>query len=227
LSALAQAEGYCWASNAYLAGQLGVASKTIEGLMKQLKDREHIRLEVERDEETNEVLRRKVWICGPPGSSVPPPLKIEGRSPQNRGDPPLKIEDRIIQENNTSNIPPYSPPEGDVPAKKCRRREPKAAPDWKPERFEGFWRMYPVKKSKQAAIRAWDSLLPDDAMLARMGRALQRQMASPEWRRKLRDEGGQGIPYPATWINGRRWEDEDIPPAAPGSSMPPERFGWD
>ncbi len=95
-------------------------------------------------------------------------------------------------------------------------------PDWKPERFEGFWRMYPVKKSKQAAIRAWDSLHPDDGLLAVMGRALQRQLASEDWRR------GFGIPYPVTWINGRRWEDEDRPSApAPGASMPPERFGWD
>ncbi len=108
LSALAQAEGYCWASNAYLAEQLGIASKTVAGLLKQLKDREHIHLEVERDEETNEVLRRKIWICGPPGSSVPPPLKIEGRSPQNQGDPPLKIEDRIIQVI----FPPIVPPRG-------------------------------------------------------------------------------------------------------------------
>ena len=92
LSALAQAEGYCWAFNAYLAEQLGVAGKTVEGLLKQLKDRGHIQLEVERDPETNEVLRRKIWICGPPGSSVPPPLKNKGRSPQNQGDPPLKIE---------------------------------------------------------------------------------------------------------------------------------------
>lgn len=88
--------------------------------------------------------------------------------------------------------------------------------------------MYPVKKSKQAAIRAWDSLHPDDRLLAVMGHALQRQLASPEWQRKIREEAGQGIPYPATWINGRRWEDEDKLPA-PGAAeaMRPERFGWD
>ena len=110
---------------------------------------------------------------------------------------------------------PQSPPAGGASAKKQRRgRAPKAAPDWKPERFEGFWRMYPVKKSKQAAIRAWDSLHPDDRLLAVMGHALQCQLASPEWQRKIREEDGQGIPYPASWINGRRWEDEDQPDRA-------------
>ena len=74
--------------------------------------------------------------------------------------------------------------------------------------------MYPLKKSKQAAIRAWDSLRPDDRLLAVMGHALQRQLSSPEWQWKLREEGGQGIPYPATWLNGRRWEDEAQPDQA-------------
>lgn len=89
--------------------------------------------------------------------------------------------------------------------------------------------MYPLKKSKQAAIRAWDLLRPDDKLLAMMGHALRRQLSSPEWQRKIRDEDGQGIPYPATWLNGRRWEDEDRPDRATGTSgaMPPERFGWD
>jgi len=129
------------------------------------------------------------------------------------------------EQNNQKTKEPLKPPcKGGVSSgKRRRRREAKAAPDWKPERFEGFWRMYPVKKSKQAAIRAWDSLHPDDRLLAVMGHALQRQLASPEWQRKLREEGGQGIPYPATWLNGRRWEDEDQPDRA---ALPaPDREG--
>lgn len=130
---------------------------------------------------------------------------------------------RTEQWNGTEEDPPYSPPAGDTSVKGRRRRGSKTAPDWKPERFEGFWQLYPVKKSKQAAIRAWDLLHPDDALLAVMGRALQRQLASQEWQRKLREEGGQGIPYPATWINGRRWEDEDRPARAgpaPPAALP-------
>ena len=86
--------------------------------------------------------------------------------------------------------------------------------------------MYPVKKSKQAAIRAWDSLRPDDRLLAVMGHALQRQLASPEWQRKTREEDGQGIPYPASWINGRRWEDEAKPDRA-AMPAPDVRGGGD
>ena len=80
-----------------------------------------------------------------------------------------------------------------------------AAPDWKPERFADFWAAYPCGRSKQAAIKAWDKLKPDDALLVVMARALKRQMASEEWQR------GIGIPYASTWLNNRRWEDEDKP----------------
>lgn len=119
-------------------------------------------------------------------------------------------------------ITPYSPPEGDRPRRESvKRREAREAPAWKPERFAGFWRLYPLKKSKQAAIRAWDRLHPDDALIAAMGRALQRQMGGEDWQR------GFGIPYPATWLNNRRWEDEEAPrPAgAPHSGRVIEEAG--
>lgn len=155
----------------------------------------------------------------PPCPNLPDPvLPDPEKSPQKK---------RTEQWKRTEQESPQAP-QGASGSKPKRGRAPKAAPDWKPERFEGFWRMYPLKKSKQAAIRAWDLLHPDDRLLAVMGRALQRQLASPEWQRKLREEGGQGIPYPATWINGRRWEDEVKPDrAVPGGALTPERFGWD
>lgn len=102
---------------------------------------------------------------------------------------------------------PYSPPEGD--GRKRKRKEPKAEPDWKPERFAKLWALYPCGKSKQAAIAAWDSLRADDDLLEAMGHALVKQMASEEWQR------GVGIPYLSTWLNQRRWEDEDRAPQRP------------
>ena len=113
-------------------------------------------------------------------------------------------------ENNINNHkledPPANPPKGEAPARKRKRsNEPKEAPDWKPERFAAFWEAYPCGKSKQAAIRAWDKLRPDDGLLVEMARGLQRAMRSEDWQR------GIGIPYASTWLNNRRWEDEDKP----------------
>ena len=211
LSALAQAEGYCWASNAYLAEQLGVAAKTVEGLLKQLKDRGHIQLEVERSEETNEVLRRRIWICGPPGSSVPPPLDFKETSPQNCGDPPLKIEDRIIQDNNTSNIPPYNPPKGDEKRRRKKRR-PKAVPEWQPDRFEGFWSAYPRDEDRAKAVEQWDLIPQDQELVAQyaseeellheMSMGLKRHLDCEDWRE------GRGIPYAFRWLRDRKWTEK-------------------
>ncbi len=218
LSALAQAEGYCWAWNARLAETLGISKRTVEDLLRQLRDRGHIQMEVERDPDSQEVLRRKIWICGPPGVSVPPPRDFTGRVPVKSEGPPRENGGKNNTRNSTEEYPPYSPPKGEAPARKRKRsNEPKEAPDWKPERFAAFWAAYPCGKSKQAAIRAWDKLKPDDALIREMALGLKRAMKSEEWQR------GIGIPYASTWLNGRRWEDEDkpLPSAAPAPTPPP------
>lgn len=112
------------------------------------------------------------------------------------------------------NIPP-NPPKGG-------RRAHKDAPDWMPDRFAGFWAYYPPKgrKDKQAAIRAWDKLRPDDALIAAIGRALRMLKASEDWQR------GVGIPYAATFLNGERWHDADSLPEVHASSGSEEEYGW-
>lgn len=92
----------------------------------------------------------------------------------------------------------------------------KDQPDWKPERFEGFYDFYPLHKARADAVRAWDALKPDDALIERMGRALIAQKRSEAWQR------GIGIPYPASWLNGRRWTDEVDAASLP----PPDSGGW-
>ena len=73
--------------------------------------------------------------------------------------------------------------------------------------FDRFWVAYPRHQGKEAARKAWAKIRPDDALLAEMLAALERQRASDQWRK----DGGQFIPLPATWLNGRRWEDEPTP----------------
>lgn len=70
--------------------------------------------------------------------------------------------------------------------------------------FDAFWAAYPKKQDKQNALKAWKKIGPDEATLSRMLRAIQAQRASPQWRK----DGGQFIPLPSTWLNGRRWEDQ-------------------
>jgi hypothetical protein len=74
--------------------------------------------------------------------------------------------------------------------------------------FELFYEAYPRKQGRQAAIKAWDKLNPDTGTTAKIMRAIEVQKQSEQWRR----ENGRFIPCPATWLNGRRWEDQLTPP---------------
>ena len=84
-----------------------------------------------------------------------------------------------------------------------------SAPD-----FAAFWAAYPKKVGKQAAVKAFTRLARDRALtpesLPGILAALDRQKRSRDWQK----DGGQFIPHPATWLNGRRWEDEEGTAAA-------------
>ena len=118
-------------------------------------------------------------------------------------------------ETKAYNNPPYSPPKGD--GEEPRKQRSKTTPTWKPERFEGFWAYYPRGENRMGAVRAWDRLKPDDALIETIGRALQVLKASPAWR------DGVGIPYAATFLNGRRWEDAKAKRPAQSAKVQPVR----
>ena len=83
--------------------------------------------------------------------------------------------------------------------------------------FERFWKLYPRKVGKDKAEKAWAKLKVDTALFNRMGTALAAWSKSPDWTK----DGGQFIPHAATWLNGKRWEDELPAPgfAAHGSAF--------
>ena len=71
-------------------------------------------------------------------------------------------------------------------------------------RFAEFWALYPKKVGKGAAEKAFDRIKPDKQTFDRMVSAISAQKQSRQWR----ENNGQYIPNPATWLNQRRWEDE-------------------
>lgn len=73
-------------------------------------------------------------------------------------------------------------------------------------RFDLFWKAYPRRTGKQAALKIWQRLRPDDDMTARMIEAVGMQKKSRDWQK----DGGQYIPNPATWLNQGRWDDDPI-----------------
>lgn len=70
--------------------------------------------------------------------------------------------------------------------------------------FNAFWSAYPKKVSKQTALKSWQKINPDESLTNLIIEKVNQYKQTDQW---LKD-GGQFIPHPATWLNGRRWEDE-------------------
>ena len=75
------------------------------------------------------------------------------------------------------------------------------------EFFERFWDAYPKRKGKETARKTFRKLNVDEELMETMLCAIEREKQSAQWR----ENGGKYIPYPATWLNQRRWEDEPDP----------------
>lgn len=76
--------------------------------------------------------------------------------------------------------------------------------DLETDSFRMFYEAYPQKKGKANAIKAWNKLSPSPDLVEVIMIAVTAASGSDEWKR----DGGRYVPHPATWLNGRRWEDE-------------------
>ena len=73
------------------------------------------------------------------------------------------------------------------------------------ENWELFWSQYPRKKSKLDAMKAWRQTAHIRPPIEELIAALDKQSSSNEWQM----DGGQWIPFPAKWLRGGRWMDEE------------------
>lgn len=86
--------------------------------------------------------------------------------------------------------------------------------------FDVFWQAYPRKTGKAAARKAFDKAKPPlDVVL----KAIEAQKHSAQWQR----DNGQYIPYPATWLNQGRWEDEVQETELPAKPGPHWKYNTD
>lgn len=82
--------------------------------------------------------------------------------------------------------------------------------------FDEFWAVWPKRKAKQDAIKAWKKLKVTDSLWLLIKAAIERDLQTDDWKKN----GGSFVPHPATWLNGKRWEDETVIPFRPKASAP-------
>ena len=99
---------------------------------------------------------------------------------------------------------------GDLPQDAARIQNPESririqnpeSEDNAREDFEKFWSAYPRKAgNKQKAFEAFKKA---GVSLETLLKAVEMQKQSAQWSK----DNGQFIPHPATWLNGKRWEDQ-------------------
>jgi len=86
--------------------------------------------------------------------------------------------------------------------------------------FEKFYSVYPRKKGKQDAIKWFKKTKPTDEFVSMLMDDVNKRVRT-EWNGKE----PQYLPYPATYLNGKRWEDEieTSQPLKPKYPTPDER----
>lgn len=70
------------------------------------------------------------------------------------------------------------------------------------DKFPEFWAVYPKKKARDKAAAAFAKVTePVEVLIA----AVKRAKESDDWQK----DRGKYIPHAATWLNGKRWQDEE------------------
>lgn len=98
ITSLACKEGYCFASNKYLAEKLDVNPKTVSSWISDLRDKGFIKLELIRNE-NKQIIQIKIYI-----NDLPYPLNNEYQYQSKNGQAiHQKVEDNVIRNNIKNN----------------------------------------------------------------------------------------------------------------------------
>ena len=114
---------------------------------------------------------------------------------------------RNLSASDADKIKTKCGPEKRREEKSIRKPKPSPAADTK---FDEFWSRYPRKEAKATAKKAFAKIGPDDALFVLIIAGLERAKKSEQWTK----DDGQFVPHPTTWLNGARWDDVVVVPAA-------------
>jgi DNA-binding PadR family transcriptional regulator len=193
ITALSNAEGFCWASNAYFADLYDVSNRSIQGWLSQLEQMGFIRVEVVRGTET----KRKIYIAtGHEENFTPPRKKIHAGHEENFTPP---HEENFTHNNTSIN--------NTINNTSNKRLNTSASSAQIEREFEQLWKLYPRKIGKKKAF--------DSFKKARKIKKIPYETIENGLYRYIRYLEAQGtdeqfIQHGSTWFNQEKWQDEYI-----------------
>jgi DNA-binding transcriptional MocR family regulator len=179
-------QGECWPSYQHIADQCEIGRSTVKLHIRELEKAGFLRREYRRKGELNQ---SNVFHLSLDGGAAP---DLGGGAPDN---------------------PPGAPdnPGGGAGAAPRTSHSSEPVKEPKPtvirdqlDGFDKFWKLYPKKKSRKDAAKAWAKLAPNDELQQTLIAALGNHCLSEDWAK----DGGRYVPNAATWLNGERWHDE-------------------
>lgn len=192
--------GECWPSYQHIADQCEISRSTVKVHIREL--------------EKAGLLRREFRKNGDMNQSNVFHLQLDGGAEYNRGGAGRALpgaesargggaESALITSHS---FEPVNEPSSDSESEGCKKIAPQQVGDQgKPDPLEGFdqfYRLYPKRQKRADAEKAWSKLKPADRQAAMQ--ALPKHCQLHDW---IKD-GGQYVPLPASWLNGKRWQDE-------------------
>ncbi|POG03491.1 replication protein [Pseudomonas putida] len=176
-------QGECWPSYQHIAEQCEIDRSTVRKHIKQLEAQGLLRIENREGPKGNSTNLYFLTLSGVGRNSTPVGQESTGVGPQPTGG---------VGPESTRTSHSFEPV-----------KEPKPMCTEGTDGFDKFWKLYPKKKSRKDALKAWNKISPGAELQAVMIAALANHCASRDWAK----EGGQYIPNAATWLNGERWHD--------------------
>lgn len=110
----------------------------------------------------------------------------------------------------------HAGPDPDPDPKKKERTERTPPDGGASVEFLTFWETYPRKKSRVDATKAWRQVKPINGTVELIVADITRRLQTGEW--STAKDRLAYIPYPATYLRGRQWQDEPEDLSRPGAS---------
>jgi len=186
ITALCNEKGYCWASDTYFTELYKVSKASIQNWLKILEEKGYITREILYEEGTKKIKQRYIKI------ETNPIQKNLNTYTKNFEYPIQKILNTPIQKNLIENNTYINNTINNTYELKEIYKE----------RFLKFYELYPKKVKKKDTEKWFLKNKPDEELFNSIIEGLEKHLKSKQWKNK------QYIPYPTTWLNGERWNDE-------------------